>query len=77
MHTLLTLGDIVWTASKSVLSGMAIIIVAGALGYANFQSMLLSLPVIVLIGLAFASTAMVTTAVAPSYDFFMFYQMLG
>jgi lipooligosaccharide transport system permease protein len=82
MHTPLTLGDIVlgeivWAASKSVLSGVAIMLVAGALGYANFPSMLIALPVIVLTGLAFASTAMVITAIAPSYDFFMFYQTLA
>ncbi|KIG10498.1 ABC transporter permease [Caballeronia concitans] len=82
MHTPLTLGDIVlgeivWAASKSVLSGAAIMLVAGALGYASFPSMLLALPVIVLTGLAFASTAMIVTAIAPSYDFFMFYQTLA
>jgi lipooligosaccharide transport system permease protein len=82
MHTPLTLGDIVlgeivWAASKSVLSGVAIMIVAGALGYASFPSMLIAIPVIVLTGLAFASTAMVITAIAPSYDFFMFYQTLA
>jgi lipooligosaccharide transport system permease protein len=81
MHTPLTLGDIVlaeivWAASKSVLSGVAIMLVAGALGYAHFPSMLTALPVIVLAGLAFSSTAMVVTAIAPSYDFFMFYQTL-
>jgi lipooligosaccharide transport system permease protein len=81
MHTPLSLGDIVlgeiaWSASKSVLSGVAIMLVAGALGYASFPSMLLALPVIVLAGLAFASTAMIVTAIAPSYDFFMFYQTL-
>ncbi len=79
MHTPLTLGDIVlgeivWAASKSVLSGVAIMIVAGVLGYASFPSMLIALPVT---GLAFASTAMVITALAPSYDFFMFYQTLA
>jgi lipooligosaccharide transport system permease protein len=81
MHTPLSLGDIVlgeiaWAGSKSVLSGVAIMLVAGALGYASFPSMLLALPVIVLAGLAFASTAMIVTALAPSYDFFMFYQTL-
>ncbi|KMZ11994.1 ABC-type multidrug transport system, permease component [Candidatus Burkholderia humilis] len=81
MHTPLTLGDIVlgeivWAPSKSV-SGVAIMIVAGALGYASFPSMLIAIPVIVLTGLAFASTAMVITAIAPSYDFFMFYQTLA
>jgi lipooligosaccharide transport system permease protein len=82
MHTPLTLGDIVlgeivWAASKSVLSGAAILIVAGLLGYAAFPSTLVALPVIVLAGLAFASLAMIVTAVAPSYDFFMFYQTLA
>jgi lipooligosaccharide transport system permease protein len=81
MHTPLTLGDIVlgevmWAGSKSMLSGAAIMLVAGVLGYANFPSMLLALPVIILTGLAFASIAMVVTALAPSYDFFMFYQTL-
>jgi lipooligosaccharide transport system permease protein len=82
MHTPLTLGDIVlgeivWAASKSVLSGIAIMLVAGVLGYARFPSMLFALPVIVLTGLAFASTTMIVTALAPSYDFFMFYQTLA
>ena len=81
MHTPLTLGDIVlgeviWAGSKSVLSGVAIMLVAGALGYASFPSMLVALPVIVLAGMAFASVAMIVTALAPSYDFFMFYQTL-
>jgi lipooligosaccharide transport system permease protein len=81
MHTPLTLGDvvlgeIVWAASKALLSGTAIMIVAAALGYASFPSMLLALPVIALAGLAFASLAMIVTALAPSYDFFMFYQTL-
>ena len=81
MHTPLTLGDIVvgeiaWAASKAVLSGAAIMLVAGALGYAQFPSMLLALPVVALAGVAFASLAMIVTALAPSYDFFMFYQTL-
>jgi lipooligosaccharide transport system permease protein len=81
MHTPLSLGDIVlgeivWAASKSMLSGAAIMLVAGLLGYANFPTMLYALPVIALAGLAFASCAMIVTALAPSYDFFMFYQTL-
>ena len=81
MHTPLTLGDIVlgeiiWGGSKAVLSGAAIMLVASVLGYAQAPTMLLALPVIALAGLAFASLAMVVTALAPSYDFFMFYQTL-
>jgi lipooligosaccharide transport system permease protein len=68
------LGEIVWGASKALLSGAAIMLVAGLLGYAQFPSMLAALPVIALAGLAFASTAMIVTALAPSYDFFMFYR---
>ncbi|WP_092594561.1 ABC transporter permease [Ralstonia sp. 25mfcol4.1] len=81
MHAPLTLGDVVlgevlWAASKAVLSGAAIMIVAGLLGYAQFPGALAALPVIVLAGIAFASLAMIITALAPSYDFFMFYQTL-
>jgi lipooligosaccharide transport system permease protein len=81
MHAPLTLGDVVlgeilWAASKAVLSGVAIMLVAGALGYAQFPGALAALPVIVLAGIAFASLAMIVTALAPSYDFFMFYQTL-
>ncbi|MGO4305438.1 ABC transporter permease [Cupriavidus sp. RAF12] len=81
MHAPLTLGDVVlgeilWAASKAVLSGVAIMLVASALGYAQFPSALAALPVIVLAGIAFASLAMIVTALAPSYDFFMFYQTL-
>jgi len=81
MHAPLTLGDVVlgeilWAASKAVLSGVAIMLVAGALGYARFPGALAALPVIVLAGIAFASLAMIVTALAPSYDFFMFYQTL-
>ncbi|PZX31879.1 putative ABC TRANSPORTER, membrane component [Cupriavidus phytorum] len=81
MHAPLTLGDVVlgeiaWAASKAVLSGLAIMLVAGLLGYAQMPGALLALPVIVLAGIAFAALAMIVTALAPSYDFFMFYQTL-
>ncbi|PLZ03610.1 nodulation protein NodJ [Burkholderia sp. WAC0059] len=81
LHTPLSLGDVilgevVWSASKAMLSGAAIMLVASLPGYASFPSMLLALPVIALAGLAFASIAMIVTALAPSYDFFMFYQTL-
>ncbi|WP_370637389.1 ABC transporter permease [Cupriavidus sp. AU9028] len=81
MHAPLTLGDVVlgevlWAASKAVLSGLAIMLVAAALGYAQLPGALMALPVIVLAGIAFASLAMIVTALAPSYDFFMFYQTL-
>ncbi|WP_024519945.1 ABC transporter permease [Bradyrhizobium sp. Tv2a-2] len=79
--TQLTLGDIIlgelmWAASKAFLAGTGVTIVAGLLGYATWPSVLYALPAIALTGLAFASLAMVVTALAPSYDYLVFYQTL-
>ncbi|MGY4509418.1 ABC transporter permease [Bradyrhizobium sp. USDA 3650] len=79
--TPLTLGDIVlgevaWAASKALLAGTAITIVAVALGYAEWSSIPYALPAIALTGVAFASLAMVVSALAPSHDYFIFYQSL-
>ncbi|MDA9476837.1 nodulation protein NodJ [Bradyrhizobium sp. CCBAU 65884] len=81
LSTQLTLGDIVlgelvWAASKSVLAGTAIGIVAATLGYASWPSILYATPTIALTGLVFASLAMVVISLAPSYDYFVFYQTL-
>jgi len=71
-------GEIVWAATKSLLSGTAILIVAGLLGgVQSWETAWLALPVIFLTGLAFASVALVVCALAPSYDFFMYYFTLG
>lgn len=79
--TELTLGDVVlgelaWAATKAVLAGTGITIVAAALGYAAWPSIPYALPAIALTGVAFASLAMVVIALAPSYDYFVFYQTL-
>ncbi|MCA6107991.1 ABC transporter permease [Bradyrhizobium cenepequi] len=79
--TQLTLGDIVlgelaWAATKAVLAGTAIAIVAATLGYAAWASILYLIPVIAITGFVFASLAMVVIALAPSYDYFVFYQTL-
>ncbi len=81
LYTQLTLGDIVlgelaWAATKALLAGTAIAILAATLGYAAWPSVLYALPVIALTGFAFASLAMIVTALAPSYDYFVFYQTL-
>ncbi|WFU14504.1 ABC transporter permease [Bradyrhizobium sp. CB3481] len=79
--TQLTLGDIVlgelaWAATKAVLAGTVITIVAATLGYAEWRSILYVLPIIALTGLVFASLAMVVISLAPSYEYFVFYQTL-
>ena len=66
-------GELVWAASKSLLSGLAILLVIGALGLASWPLALWIVPVIFLTGLAFAALGLIVCALAPSYDFFMYY----
>jgi lipooligosaccharide transport system permease protein len=63
----------VWAASKSFLSGTAVLVVAAALGLAESWTMVLILPLAFLIGLTFAGLGLVMTALAKSYDFFMYW----
>ena len=66
-------GECLWAASKATLSGLAILIVIAALGMVASPVALWALPVIFLIGLTFAALGLVVTALAKSYDFFMYY----
>ena len=66
-------GELFWAASKSLLSGLAILLVIAALGLAASPLALWAIPVIFLTGLAFAALGLVVCALAPSYDFFMYY----
>jgi lipooligosaccharide transport system permease protein len=65
-----------WCATKSLLSGIAILIVAFALGVASGWQALWALPVVFLIGLTFAGPALIMTALSRSYDFFNYYFVL-
>ena len=67
----------VWAASKSFLSGTAVLLVAAALGLAQSWTMVLILPLAFLIGLTFAGMGLVMTALAKSYDFFMYWFTLA
>ncbi len=71
------LGEAVWAASKSFLSGMAVLVVASALGLVTSPLALLVIPLVFLTGLAFASLGLIMTALSPSYDFFMYYFTLA
>lgn len=67
-------GEMFWAATKSLISGSAIFIVAGLLGgIQSWYSAWLALPVVLLIGLCFAGLALVVCVIAPSYDFFLYY----
>ena len=67
------LGEWVWAAAKSTLSGGAILFVMALLGLVESAAALAMLPVAFLLGLAFAGVALVITALADSYDFFVYY----
>ena len=66
-------GECLWAAAKATLSGAAILGVIALLGYVSSPLALWALPAIFLTGLCFASLGLIVTALAPSYDFFMYY----
>jgi lipooligosaccharide transport system permease protein len=66
-------GEAVWAASKALLSGLAVLVVATALGLVPSWLALWAIPVMFLTGLAFGCLGLVMTALSPSYDFFMYY----
>lgn len=67
------MGELTWAATKSLLSGAAILLVVSAMGLTQGHLVLWALPAIVLTGLAFAALGLICNALAPSYDFFMYY----
>lgn len=70
------IGEVVWAGTKSLFSGAAILVVAGLLGAVASWQAVLALPVVLLTGLCFASMALVITAFATNYDFFLYYNTL-
>lgn len=73
----IVMGELLWCASKSLLSGSAILLVSAALGAVSHWSALLALPAIFLTGLCFAAPGLMITAYAKSYDYFSFYMTLA
>lgn len=66
-------GEIVWAASKSFINVTAIFLVSAMLGLIGGWQAILALPVVFAVGFCFAAIAMVVTAFAHSYDYFMYY----
>ncbi|MGH8671723.1 MAG: ABC transporter permease [Burkholderiales bacterium] len=67
-------GEFFWAASKSLLSGVAILLIIWTLGLADsFWLSLWIIPIVILIGLCFSGLGLVATAVSPSYEFFLYY----
>ena len=78
MNAPIALDDIVfaemlWAAFKSLFSVAAIMLVIFALGISRAPTLLLALPLLGLVGITFASIALVFNALAKGYDFFTYY----
>lgn len=69
-------GEMLWCATKSVFSGIAILAVAALLGVVQGWQALWAIPVVFLVGLCFAGPAIIMSALAASYDFFNYYSVL-
>lgn len=72
VHDIL-LGEAFWAASKSLLSAIFILLVAGFLGAIHDWQVIWVLPIALLTGVAFAGMALIMTAISRSYDFFLYY----
>jgi len=69
----IVLAEMLWAATKAVLSGVAILAVILMLGIGHHPHILLVLPVLFLIGMTFASIGLIMNALARNYDFFTYY----
>jgi lipooligosaccharide transport system permease protein len=69
-------GEWLWSATKSLISSAAILVVAAVLGAVHSWQALWALPVLFLTGLCFAGLGLIMTAFAKGYDFFNYYMTL-
>jgi lipooligosaccharide transport system permease protein len=67
------LAEILWAASKSLMAGVAVLVVVWLMGMSHSLLSLWAIPLALLVGLCFAAVGLIMTALAPSYDFFMYY----
>ena len=66
-------GELVWAATKASLSGIAILLVAAALGLLKSALAWWIVLLVPIIGLTFGAIGLVVTALARGYDFFTYY----
>ncbi len=69
----IVLAEMLWAASKAMISGLAILLVLFALGIGLHPTTLLVPPLLFLTGMTFASIALIMNAIARAYDFFTYY----
>jgi len=69
-------GEWAWAATKSLAAGVCMLAVIAAFGYAASPLALAAIPVVALVGLAFAGVGLSVNALATGYDFFSYYMTL-
>jgi lipooligosaccharide transport system permease protein len=69
-------GEWAWAATKGLAAGICLLAIVAVAGYAHFPLALASVPVVILIGLAFAALGLAVNALATGYDFFSYYMTL-
>lgn len=82
LNTPLSLDDVVWAeilwaCAKAMKSGIAILLVVIALDISRAPTLAWVPLVLALLGVVFAAMAMIVSALARGYDFFMYYFTLG
>ena len=69
-------GEWAWAATKALAAGVCMLAVIAAFGYAASPLALAAIPVVALVGLAFAGMGLSINALATGYDFFSYYMTL-
>jgi lipooligosaccharide transport system permease protein len=69
----IVLAEMLWAASKAMISGLAILLVLFVLGIGLHPTTLLVPPLLFMTGVCFASIALIVNALAKAYDFFTYY----
>lgn len=69
----IVLAEMLWAATKALISGFAILLVLFALGIGLHPTTLLVPPLLFIIAATFASIALIMNAIAKAYDFFTYY----
>jgi lipooligosaccharide transport system permease protein len=67
------LAEMLWAAFKSLFTSGVILLVMLALGISHSAWLLLAWPLLGLVGIVFASIALIFNALAKGYDFFTYY----
>jgi len=69
-------GEWAWAATKALAAGVCMLAVIAAFGYAASPLALAAIPLVALVGLAFAGMGLSINALATGYDFFSYYMTL-